>query len=43
VNENPFDNPDGGAWKQGWPIVLESEQFATTTEKLNVLLVVYYF
>src|SRR5699024_11016904 len=33
----PFDNPDGGVWKQGWPLEVKPENF--TGHKLKVFLV----
>ncbi|RWS20835.1 alpha-mannosidase 2-like protein, partial [Leptotrombidium deliense] len=36
-NELKFDNPNGGAWKQGWNIEIDESRFAA--EKLKVFVV----
>ncbi|BFZ14084.1 hypothetical protein BsWGS_17122 [Bradybaena similaris] len=38
VAEIPFDNPDGGAWKQGWPVTYEPTRW-TAKDKLKIILV----
>jgi alpha-mannosidase II len=37
-NELKFDNPDGGAWKQGWDVQYDPSQFSES-KKLKVFLV----
>jgi alpha-mannosidase II len=36
-NVIPFDNPDGGAWKQGWQLSYDSLQW-TSAEPLQVFI-----
>lgn len=34
----PFDNPDGGAWKQGWEVTYERSRF-TPEKPLKVFVI----
>ena len=34
--ELPFDNPDGGAWKQGWDVQYDQNEVLKPENKLKV-------
>jgi len=34
----PFDNPDGGAWKQGWDVRYDPKEASDPNHKLNVFI-----
>ncbi|XP_076439232.1 alpha-mannosidase 2x-like [Babylonia areolata] len=37
VDSLPFDNPDGGAWKQGWEVTYDAHQWQDKTLKIFVV------
>ena len=34
----PFDNPDGGPWKQGWVVTYDRSKITDKKKKLKVIL-----